>query len=114
MSSPQVDTMFEQLLQDLPAEVEQQARQFQAFARARKVRTPRQLLRVVLLYCGLDKCLRETAGHFTLLYEPISDQAIAERLAACRPWIEALLPQRLGPREPPQLEGAGRFLVIDG
>jgi hypothetical protein len=114
MSPPDVDTMFEQLLQDLPPEVEQQARQFQAFARARKIRTPRQLLRVVLLYCGLDKCLRETAGHFTLLYAPITDQAIAERLAACRPWVEALLPQMLSPRDLPRLEGVGRFLVIDG
>src|SRR5918911_4370066 len=107
MSSPKVDTMFEQLLQDLPAEVEQRARQFQAFARARKVRTPRQLLRVVLLYCGLDKGLRETAGHFTLLYEPITDQSVAERLAACCPWVEALLPQLLGPRQLSGLEGAG-------
>jgi Transposase DDE domain len=106
--------MFEQLLQDLPPAVEQQARQFQAFSRARKVRTPRQLLRVVLLYCGLDKCLRDTAGHFTLLYEPITDQAIAERLAACRPWVQALLPQLLGPRQLPGLEGADRFLVLDG
>ena len=114
MPSPDVDTMFEQLLQDLPAEVEQQARQFQAFTRARKVRTPRQLLRLVLLYGGLDKCLREAAGHFTLLYEPITDQAIAERLAACRPWVKALLPQMLGPRDLPRLEGGGRLLVIDG
>jgi Transposase DDE domain len=114
MSSPEVDTMFEQLLQDLPAEVEQQARQFQAFARARKIRTPRQLLRVVLLYCGLDKCLREAAGHFPLLYESITDQSVAERLAACRPWVQALLPQLLGPRQLSGLEKVGRFLVIDG
>ena len=114
MPPQDVDTMFEHLLQDLPAEVEQQARQFQAFARARKIRTPRQLLRAVLLYCGLDKCLREVAGHFTLLCEPITDQAIAGRLAACRPWIQALLPQMLGPRDLARLESCGRLLVIDG
>jgi hypothetical protein len=35
------------------------AREFKAFVRAKKVKTPEQLLRVVFLYCGLDKPLRE-------------------------------------------------------
>jgi hypothetical protein len=67
------------------------AREFKAFTRARKIKTPVQLLRVVLLYCGLDKSLREVAGHRTLLMERITDSSVAERLADCRPWVRAVL-----------------------
>ena len=49
------DPLFEELLQDLPPETVQMARAFKAFVRAKKVKTPGQLLRVVFLYCGLDK-----------------------------------------------------------
>src|SRR4030095_14568019 len=73
------DTLFEELLQDLPAESVQMARACKAFVRAKKVKTPAQLLRVVFLYCGLDKPLREVAGTFTALYESITDQSVAER-----------------------------------
>ena len=107
------DTLFEELLQDLPAETEQMAREFKAFVRAKKVKTPAQLLRVVFLYCGLDKSLREVAGTFTALYESITDQAVAERLRACGPWVKALL-QRMLPRAAVETLPAGRrFVVID-
>jgi hypothetical protein len=43
------DTLFEDLLQDLPAETTAMAREFKAFVRAKKVKTPQQLLRVVFL-----------------------------------------------------------------
>ena len=89
------DTLFEELLQDLPAETVQMALAFKAFVRAKKVQTPAQLLRVVFLYCGLDKPLREVAGTFTALYESITDQSVAERLRACGPWVKALLRQML-------------------
>ena len=85
------DTLFEELLQDLPPETAHMAREFKAFVRAKKIKTPEQLLRVVLLYCGLDKPLREVAGTFTALYESITDQSVAERLRACGPWVQALL-----------------------
>jgi hypothetical protein len=58
MQSPLIDdadTLFEQLLQDLPPKTIPLAREFKAFVRAKKVKTPEQLLRLVLLYCGLDK-----------------------------------------------------------
>jgi hypothetical protein len=71
------------------------AREFKAFTRARQIKTPGPLLRVVLLCCGLDKSLREVAGHFTLLVERITDTSVAERLAACRPWVRALLTHML-------------------
>jgi hypothetical protein len=115
MQSPltNADRLFEQLLQDLPPETVQLAREFKAFVRAKKVKTPAQLLRVVLLYCGLDKALRDVAGAFTALYEPITDQSVAERLRACGPWVKALLKQMLPlPRVETLPEGL-RFVLID-
>jgi hypothetical protein len=41
------DTLFEELLQDLPPETIAMARAFKAFVRAKKVKTPEQLLRLV-------------------------------------------------------------------
>ena len=41
------ETLFEELLQDLPAESVQMARACKAFVRATKVQTPAQLLRMV-------------------------------------------------------------------
>ena len=62
------DTLFEELLQDLPPETIQRARECKAFTRARKITTPEQRLHVVLFYCGLDKSLRAVAGNVTALY----------------------------------------------
>lgn len=108
------DTLFEDLVQDLPPETIAMAYEFKAFARARKIKTPQQLLRVVLLYCGLDQSLREVAGTMTLLGSRLTDSAIAERLAACRPWIKALLPKMLASRVHVPLLPGRRFRVIDG
>jgi Transposase DDE domain len=108
------DTLFEELLQDLPPETTAMAREFKAFVRAKKVKTPQQLLRVVFLYCGLDKSLRDTAADFTLLYESITDSSIAERLAACRPWVQAVLAKMLHTNAVTTLPAPWRFLVIDG
>jgi hypothetical protein len=107
------DTLFEELLQDLPAETVQMARAFKALVRAKKVKTPVQLLRVVFLYCGLDKPLREVAGTFTALYESITDQSVAERLRACGPWVQALLRQMLPMAAVESLPTGRRFVVID-
>ncbi len=107
------DTLFEQLLQDLPPETVQLAREFKAFVRAKKVKTPEQLLRLVLLYCGLDKSLREVAGTFTALYESITDQSVAERLRACGPWVKTMLGQMLPMSAVAALPEGLRFLVID-
>jgi hypothetical protein len=107
------DTLFEQLLQDLPPETIPLAREFKAFVRAKKVKTPEQLLRLVLLYCGLDKPLREVAGTFTVLYESITDQSVAERLRACGAWIKATLRYMLPLSAVSALPEGLRFLVID-
>jgi hypothetical protein len=107
------DTLFEELLQDLPPETVQMAREFKAFVRAKKVKTPAQLLRVVFLYCGLDKSLREVAGTFTALYESMTDQAVAERLRACGPWVKAMLRRMLPLSAVDTLPQGRRFVVID-
>jgi Transposase DDE domain len=107
------DTLFEELLQDLPSETGQMARAFKALVRAKKVKTPAQLLRVVFLYCGLDKPLREVAGTFTALYESITDQSVAERLRACGPWVKAMLRRMLPMATVEALPAGLRFVVID-
>ena len=107
------DTLFEELLQDLPPETAHMAREFKAFVRAKKVKTPEHLLRVVFLYCGLDKSLREVAGTFTALYEAITDQAVAERLRACGPWMQAMLRRMLPLALGDTLPAGHRLVVID-
>ena len=109
-----VDATFERFLQELPADFRELAFEFKAFTRSRKIKTPEQLLQVVMNYCGIDLVLRETAGNFTLLEERISDTAIQKRLKACGPWVKALLGQMLGAAAAPLLEGHLRFVVGDG
>jgi hypothetical protein len=115
MPSQDADTLFEELLQDLPHDLHASAYEFKAFARARKITSPLQLLRVVLAYAGLDFSVREVAGQVTLLSgDPISDTAIAKRLQACGPWVKALLEKAF---ELPDLSAIGervRVLVVDG
>src|SRR5919109_851060 len=108
------DTMFNDLLQDLPPEIEQLARELKAFMRARKIKTPAQLFRMVFLYCGLDTSLRDVAGEMTLRGERITDSAVSERLAACGPWVQELLVRLLQPTAIPPLPEGWRLLVIDG
>src|SRR5262249_47812280 len=105
------DTLFEELLQDLPAETVQMARTCKAFVRAKKVKTPAQLLRVVFLYCGLDKSLREVAGTFTALYESIADQSGAALLRACRRWVQAM-PRNISPLAAIGPLPVGRLFVV--
>ena len=77
------DITFEEFLKELPADYSEIAYEFKAFTRSRKIKTPAQLLQVVMLYCGLDHVLRETAGVFTLQEDRITDTAIHKRLKAC-------------------------------
>src|SRR5512143_699572 len=107
-----VDTQFETLLQDLPVDLVASAREFRAFTRARQIKTPQELLRVVLLYCGLDQSLRTVAGNLTLLEARLTDSSVMARLKACEPWVKALLPQLLPPL--PLLPAGSRVSVIDG
>jgi hypothetical protein len=81
--------------------------------RAKKVKTPAQRLRVVFFYCGLDKPLRQVAGTLTALYESSTDQAVAERLRACGPWVQAMLRQRRPMAAGEPLPPGRRLVVID-
>jgi hypothetical protein len=116
MSMPPVNanTTFESFLQELPANYHDLALEFKAFTRARKIKTPAQLMQVVMCYCGIDHVLRDTAGDFTLLEERLSDTAIHNRLKACVPWVKALLTEMMGAAVQPLLEGNLRIVVVDG
>ena len=109
-----IDTTFESFLQELPEDYRELAIEFKAFCRPRKIKTPAQLLQVVLCYCGIDQVLRETAGTFTLVEEQISDTAIQKRLKACLPWVKALLSRMMGAAAAPLINGYLRFLIVDG
>lgn len=109
-----VDTTFESFLQELPEDYQELAIEFKAFTRSRKIKSPAQLMQVVMSYCGIDEVLRETAGHFTLLEQRISDTAIHHRLKACGPWVKALLSRMMGEAANPLLEGNLRFILVDG
>jgi hypothetical protein len=106
-----VDILCEDLWQDLPPETVQTACEFKAFTRARQVKTPVPWLRLVLLNCGLDKTLREVAGHFSVLEERLTDRSVALRLVACRPWVLAVLARMVPPLT--ALPVPRRFLVMD-
>lgn len=110
---PNPDTLFAELLQDVPPAFAALAYEFKAFARARKIRTVDDLLRVVLLYCGVDQSLREVAGTMTMLNERITDTAIAQRLTACGPWVKALLPVMLQREGLAHLPAGMRLVVCD-
>jgi hypothetical protein len=102
-----MDTTFEQLLQELPPDYRELAIQFKAFCRSRKIKTPEQLLQVVMNDFGINAARRETAGIFTLLEERISDTAIPR-------WVKALLGRMMDAAVQPLAEGQRRFLVSDG
>jgi DDE family transposase len=57
--------------------------------------------------------LREVAGTFTALYESMTDQAVAERLRACGPWVQAMLRRMLPLSTVDTLPPGRRFVVID-
>src|SRR5512144_437103 len=108
------DTQFEELLQDLPVDLAASARECKAFTRSRKIKTPLQLLRLVLLYCGLDQALRTTAGNLTLLGERITDSSVQARLKACEGWIQALLAKLLPVPLAEAVPAGYRVVVVDG
>ena len=102
------------ILQDLPPDALELAREAGAFLRSRQIDSPAELMRAVFLYCGLDQSLREVAGTFTLLGDRITDEGIRKRLNACGPWVKAVLSQMLPARNLDNLPDGLRFLVFDG
>lgn len=104
------------MLQELPPDLVAAAKEFEAFRRGRKLKSVEQLLQMVLLYCGLDYSLRQTAGTLALLGVRLSDQAISDRLSGCAQWLRYLL-KRMLPELPSTVNGGDdgrRWLIIDG
>lgn len=108
------DTTFGNIVQELPAELASMAHEFRAFARSRIVRSPEELLRAVLLYCGLDYSLREVAANFTQVGRRLSDEAVRGRLLACEPWLEAMLQEMLPKPDLEIAQYSNRLILVDG
>ena len=105
--------LFDQFTQELPSNYQEMAYKFKAFARPRKIRSPLQLLEVVMLYCGMDFSLRSCAGQIAQMQGYISDTAVNDRLEACVPWVKAMLVSVFG-FESVVNNGSLRLIVIDG
>jgi hypothetical protein len=82
---------LDELVKYLPIDYAKTAKETKAFLRARKIKSPADLIHLVLLYCGADQALRVVAGSFTLLDESISDTAVHNRLRACGDWLKMIL-----------------------
>lgn len=104
---------LQDLLKNLPHDYKETAIKSRAFLRARKIKSPLELMHLVLMYCGIDHVLREAAGNFTLLSEQITDTAVQKRLTACAPWLKMILEQ-MWFAGISKLPGNLRLIVIDG
>lgn len=113
VSLAEADSEFAALMQELPAELVDLAYEFRAFCRGRQLRSVPDLLRAVLLYCGPDLGLRSVAANLTLLGQPLTDEAVRQRLLGCGPWLKAVLRQLLPTIPPDQVPGGRRLLVVD-
>jgi Transposase DDE domain len=114
--TPDPDTIFAELLKDLPADIERLARAFKAFTRPRKINSGAELLRLVLLFAGLDLSEREIAANVILVrpeIESLSNEAVRRRLAACLPWLQALLPGLIKRTPLPDLPAGLQLRVLD-
>jgi hypothetical protein len=110
---PSLDSRFETFVQALPADYAEQAYEFKAFTRARKIKSPLQLLQLVMLYCAPDFSLRSCAGEVARFQGYLSDTAVKKRLSACVPWVKSLLKGVFNLSDVID-SGALRFIVIDG
>jgi hypothetical protein len=111
----EVASKYEALRQELPPESTQLARECHAFARARVLESPDDLLYLVLLYSIGDLSLREIAGVCTGSGKPLTDEAVRQRLAACPQWLERLLGKVLPAQAlPERTEGPWQLVICDG
>jgi len=118
MSHPtsDADTQIVELLQDLgvdPTELLELARSCKAFVRSRKVHSVLELMRIVFLYCGQDKSLREVAACHAALSETISDEAISRRLLNSKVLLRTLLSSLLSQAQRATSLPGRRVLAID-
>lgn len=112
------DISFEALLQELPENIEQIAQETKAFQRSRQVRNPSELMRLVLMYCGLGDSFRSCSSYFALVYgRQISDTAIRNRLIASKKFVQQILKETIRSMIPPPTfphSTFERIRIIDG
>lgn len=100
----------------LPANLEAQARQLQAWSRKRELRSVPDLLRALLVYASCQYSFNEL-GVWAVLkgIGSLSERAWRKRLDRSRAWIAWVLSELLGVHQPPVWlpEGVGRILLID-
>ena len=101
--------------QELPAEVEDLAREHKAFRRGRRIQSVAELWELVVLYSMADLSAREIAGVYAGRGKPLSDEAVRQRLAACPAWLEGVLGKLLPASEvPARAEGSWQIVICDG
>jgi Transposase DDE domain len=111
MTPQEIDNKFQELQQELPSEFAILAKEYGVFVRARKIKSPVELLRVVLLYSIGDLSLRELAGWMIGHRCRITDEALRVRLHGCVNWVKAILGLMLPPLKLP--EGAIKNLQVE-
>jgi hypothetical protein len=106
---------WQQLLDLLPPGWEAEAYRLRAFCRSRKVRSPADLLRVVLMHAGAGFSLQRTAEAADQAgMAPLSKIAVWKRLRPTGPWLTWMINGLLGHRvERPDGEGYTPR-VVDG
>src|SRR5262245_31411661 len=114
MPPQEFDSKYEQLKQELPAELAELAREHKAFVRAREIKSPDQLLYLVFLYSLADLSLREEAGVCVGAGIKLTDEAIRQRLQACPDWLEALLGKMLPGVNLPARQEGWRIVICYG
>jgi hypothetical protein len=90
-----IDSEFLELLQEIKVDYRKLAIEKEAYQRPRKIKSVDELMRMVLLYCGVDESLREVAGNMALLGVKITDQSVMERLEKCQGWLQAIISEML-------------------
>jgi hypothetical protein len=113
-SSASVDRAFRQLLQVLPAEWKGLMSELGAFVYGNKIRSPEELMRVILLYCGPDLALLELSLVMRLGRVEISAQALDKRLKRCAQFLEWLVKEALGMEPVASVPEGRRYLACDG
>jgi Transposase DDE domain len=114
MPPEEIDIKFRQLQQELPANMEQLAREHKAFQRAKKFISVFELMRAVMLCSIGELSLREIAGWFTGRGRRMTDEAVRGRLHACPAWLKAMLAEMLPKVQLPEREGGWKLIICDG
>ena len=106
---------WELLQRFLPADWEAQAKRLKAFERGRKIGSPADLLRLVLLSCGVGLSYQDTAAALALAgLEPMTRMAVFKRLRKAQAWLQWLVAAMLGGRVSPRPAVGLRLVGVDG